>query len=317
MYKPKKTTATIIVVLLAFIALGSVYYSFNEARKLASDRAVQNQSEADLKIAKDNFDLENKRLKEIRAKSYLMKISREQYTKTKKLVDQTNVFFKDADSLHPEIILKTGNRTTETEINAKRLKINLLLQDWDNNEDSIETNQEIIDKIKTVILFVQSYMSQLQTIVYDLPTNSDGLTNEDINAYHQIINSGITQITEVMNIINQTESIINDPTNPLNSDSQEIAEQIEVIHRAEDRVTELENINNEANNQNPNASTTNSIVNTDTASSTRNSTSSPTTRRPRIVNPEPMIIYQINPAPHRDTGVDLDKSGNLDSVQDW
>jgi hypothetical protein len=56
-----------------------VYYTFNEAKKLAQDQARQDKADAKLKKAKDNFDLENKRLKEIRAKSYLIKISKEQY----------------------------------------------------------------------------------------------------------------------------------------------------------------------------------------------------------------------------------------------
>jgi hypothetical protein len=311
MNKTKKTISILIIIILSFIILFVCLYSFKEAKRLATDQAITDKNLADLESAKQKMDLENKRLSELRGKSYAMQVSQEQYLKIKSLVDKTNIFFRDADSLHPKIQIKINNKTLEDKINAKRLKINELLLTWDeNNKRFLETDQALINKIKLSLKYIESYVEEIQTIVFDLSTKDSELSNEQINLYKNVITNSVSEIKQIITTVNQAETVIMGSTeNGSNVNSDEITRQIEIVKQAENTVTNLENIINNTATTTPPTPPQNSSVSTTTGTKVD--------RRPRIVNPEPAIIYQQNPTPYKNTGVDVNTSGQMSPLQGW
>jgi hypothetical protein len=311
MNKTKKTISILIIIILSFIILFVCLYSFKEAKRLATDQAITDKNLADLESAKQKMDLENKRLSELRGKSYAMQVSQEQYLKIKSLVDKTNIFFRDADSLHPKIQIKINNKTLEDKINAKRLKINELLLTWDeNNKRFLETDQALINKIKLSLKYIESYVEEIQTIVFDLSTKDSELSNEQINLYKNVITNSVSEIKQIITTVNQAETVMMGSTeNGSNVNSDEITRQIEIVKQAENTVTNLENIINNTATTTPPTPPQNSSVSTTTGTKVD--------RRPRIVNPEPAIIYQQNPTPYKNTGVDVNTSGQMSPLQGW
>jgi uncharacterized membrane-anchored protein YhcB (DUF1043 family) len=185
MNKNKKNIILLGIVILVLVGLFTLIYSFNEAKKLARSQSASNKLQAELDSAKNRLLAENERLAELRRQSFFFKISEEEYAKTKKLVDSTNIFFTNADSDNPEINVPTKNQTIEDEINARRAKINEILRIWaDNNAHSRETDKKLIEEIKIYLLMIQAYLAQLQSIVSSLSAGgSSGLTTAQINYY--------------------------------------------------------------------------------------------------------------------------------------
>ena len=307
----KKNLSLIIIVILSIVVLFVCIYSFKEAEKLAVGQDITNKNLVDLETARQKIDLEKKRLIELRGKSYAMQVSQEQYLKIKSLVDKTNIFFRDADSLHPKIQIKINNKTLEDKINAKRLKINELLLTWDeNNKRFLETDQALINKIKLSLKYIESYVEEIQTIVFDLSTKDSELSNEQINLYKNVITNSVSEIKQIITTVNQAETVIMGSTeNGSNVNSDEITRQIEIVKQAENTVTNLENIINNTATTTPPTPPQNSSVSTTTGTKVD--------RRPRIVNPEPAIIYQQNPTPYKNTGVDVNTSGQMSPLQGW
>jgi hypothetical protein len=311
MNKTKKNIYILITIVLSIFVIFACFYLFKEVKKMVSNNMVANKNLADLEIAKQKIDLEKKQLDELRSKSYAMQVSLEQYLKIKSLVDKTNIFFKDADSLNPQIQIKTKNRKIEDKINAQRLKINKLLLTWEeNNKHSLETDQVLINQIKTAVLYIESYVEQIQSIVFELSSNDSGLSNEQINSYRNVITGSVFEIKQVITTINIAETAIKESIkNNSDSNSNEITKQIEVIRNTENTIINLENaINNTS-------TTSNTLQNNDNTIST--TTETKVSLRPKIVNPEPSIIYQQNPAPYKNTGVDVNTSSQMSPLQDW
>ncbi len=316
MNKTKKNLSILILITLSFTVLFFFLYSFKEARKLTADRALTN---SNLETARKKLELENKRLIEMRGKSYAMQVSQEQYLKVKSLVDKTNIFFKDADTLHPQIKIKTKNKTLEDKINARRMKINELLLTWEeNNKRFLETDQALISQIQVALVYIDSYVGQLKTIVFGLSAEDSGLSDEQINSFRDVITSSVSEITEVITTVKIAETITKESAqNNPDTNSSEITKQIEIVKQTEDTVKNLENtINNTPANPTPvttqgNTGTTSTSTSTDTPAGIK------INNRPKIVNPEPAIIYRQNPAQYKNTGVDVDTSGQMSPLQDW
>jgi hypothetical protein len=261
---------------------------------------------ADKTVANKNLsDLGNKSFNDSQGRSYAMQVSQEQYLKIKSLVDKTNIFFKDADTLNPQIQIKINNKTLEDGINAKRIKINQLLLTWDeNNKRSLKTDQALVNEIKESLLYIQSYVEQLETIVLNLSPEDSGFSAEQINSYKNVITSSVSEMTQIIDTVNQVEITTRESgENNNNTNPNEITRQIEIFKQPENTIDTLENIRN------------------NTATATTSKTSNPTetnvNSRPRIVDPVSTIIYQQNPASYKNTGVDVDRSGQMSPLQDW
>lgn len=306
----KKIIISAITIILALVVVGTLLYSFNEAKKLAESQAVYNQQLADLELAKKKTAEENAKLRELRNKSLLNKVARAEYEKIKNLLAKTDIFFKNADTDHPEIQLKTKNKIIEDEVNARRQKIFEIMTLWAyNNDNSIETDQKLIDEIKTYLLIIGAYLEQLKDIVGDLSSGDSGLTAEEIRSYETLIDNSTKELTQIINTIKETEIIINQEGSA-GEESAEIEKQIEIVKEEEENVAELEREIST-----PVATTTATTTPTNPRATT---TATTTDRRPRIVNPDPSIIYQPNPAPYRDNGVDIINSASIPTPsQDW
>ncbi len=318
MNRVKKIIILIVIIILAFVSLFSILHSLKEAKKLASNQEQIDKIASDLEAAKQKADIENQRLVDLRSKSSVNQVFQDQYLKTKSLVAETDVFFNNADTNHPEIRISIKDKVAAQEINRRRQEINELLQTWsDNNAHSLETNQVLINQIKTALLFIQAYIEQLRKITADLATTNPSLTKAEISSYQKIVKNSSADLEKVIAIIKQTEILINNPA--ANADLAEEERQAEAAKGASAEVTNLENKLIEA------EATSTVMVATSTAATTATTTDSTTgdgttttSRRPRIVNPEPYIIYQSNPAPYRDTGVDVVNSPATPlSKQDW
>jgi hypothetical protein len=313
MNKTKKIISLFIIIALAFVILFVYLYSFNEAKKLARDQAAANKIQVELEIARQKLETENQKLRELRINSAWGKMSEAQYLKTKKLVAELDIFFKNPDSSHPEIQLRTDNKIIAEEINSRRLKITEVLKIWaDNNKNSLETEQKFIEEIKTALLFIKAYLEEIKSIVTDLHPDSE-LTAGQINSYTNIINTSINNFKEVVEVITRFEIETNDNSNnQINNEALEIKEQIEII-------TEIKNTINDLENKliTPVATTTSTTPNVNVNIIDPASTTIKVPSKPRIVNPEPTIIYQYKNTPYRDNGVDVNYNNNLAPTQDW
>jgi len=314
MNKTKKIVSLIIIVILSFVILFTYIYLFNEAQKLAKSQLEQARISKELELAKEKLENEKKRLNELRGQSYFGQVSQTQYTKTKKLVEQTNVFFKNPESDQPEIQIPTKNKIIETEINSKRAKINEILKIWStNNANSIETDEKLIAEIKTYLLIIESYMGQLQTIVSNLSTNNSELTNEEISTYTALVENSSEQLTEVIATINQAAiTISKTDVNAQNEESEEIQNQIEVVIETQENIIDLENLL-----QALQSISTTTIINETSTSTIATTTTVIITRKPRLFYEKAGIIYQSNPAPYRDNGVDVLNTKPTTPLQDW
>jgi len=324
MQNSKKIFIAIVTILLAGAVLGSVIYFFNQAKKQSTSQKTQTELQADLAIARKNLAIETKRLAELRNNSYFHKISEEEYLKTKKLVEQTDIFFKDANSDQPKILLQTKNKIIETEINNKRAQINKFMKIWaDNNAHSLETDKKLIAEIKTYLLVIQSYINQLQDIVSDLSINNSALSASQINSYGALIQNSSRELANIISTINQTEIIINNngQASTTDSGSGEIEDQIVIITDIEDEIDNLEDEidNTQATSTATTTATTTDAIATTTATSTDedNNTDDEDTDNDNNNYYDSMIIYEPNPTPFQDNGVDIYNTNTPVPLQDW
>ena len=319
MNKTKQKLSILMIIILSFIILFVYFYTFKEAKKMTADQATTSKNLADLEAAKQKVDFEKKRLNDLKSKSYAVQVSKEQYLKIKSLVDETNIFFKNANSLHPQIQIKIKDKALEDKINAKRVKINELLLTWEeNNKSSMETSQSLINQIKIALLYIQSYVDQIHAIVFGLSAEDSGLSNEQINSYKKVITESVSGIKEIITTVNIADTIIREESKNNPETETNITKQIEVVRQAENNLANLEkNIDNTVAATTPKISQDNTNPVSSTTSNTNTSGGIKVNSRPRIVNPAPAIIYQQNPAPYKNTGVDVNTSGQMSPLQDW
>lgn len=311
MTKTKKIIIFLIIISLTLATFFSVIYFLNQAK----NKTTNNQNSAELAVAKQKLALETQRLKEMRVNSYFIKVSNAEYEKAKNLVSDTDIFFSNPGSEHPEIQLKVKNKIIATDINNRRAKINEILEIWSKNGESLETDQKLLDEINTYLLIIQSYLGQLNNIVSNLSTTDSGLTTRQIDSYADLIKNSFAEIEDIINTIKEAELIINGPATSIpDQNSNEIINQIEIINEIREEVTELEEqIYNPI--ITPILATTSDQVGTSNPLAT--STSS-TTINNKVINPQnSSIIYKKNPSPFRDNGVDVNNSGLPVPLQDW
>lgn len=312
--KNKKIISKLIIFVLVLAIIFGFIYFFKEIRIMIKGQTTSNKL-TDLELAKKNLEAEKTRLQEIRDKTYFGRVSKEQYEKTKKLVSQTDIFFKNPNSNHPEIQIKTNNATLIAEINARRQQINEAMRLWaENNANSLETDQKLIAEIKTVLSIIKIYIDQLKSMVKRLSVTNSGLTTDQINSFVEITESSSQEIDQIIIVINETEIIIN---NSANNENEEVNTQINIIHEIEEEINQIEIGIIEIPIATSTSTSTPPIIVPVSPTATNTPTNLNTRRRPRIFNPEPLIIYQPNPAPYRDNGVDIITTSNSSPLQDW
>lgn len=315
MSKIKKNIILVIIIIIALASVFSVAYLFSQFKKQEDPSKLL----AELEVAQRNREIEIARLNEIREKSYFLKVSKAEYLKTKELIARIDIFFKNPNSDRPEIQLKTKNKVIETEINAKRLKITEILRIWDdNNTNSLETDQELIEEIRVYLLIIQEYSKQLQSIVSDLSIEDSGLTALEINSYKKIVDEAAEEIDKIIGTIKEAEIVINESiaTTTVKEESAKIKEQIRIIEKIEEDINTIED-------KLADKPETPEIINQTIPKETTTAEETPsinttTFKRPRIINQDnPVTTYISNPTPFRNSGVDIDLSGQIVPLQDW
>ena len=118
---------------------------------------------------------------------------RDIYTKIEDSVrNKTDLLFRNAGSVNPEIIIRTQNRDTELSINLKRLVLDEKLKNDFSSNELITSEKEIV--ISENIMFAKGYFDLLANIVNDLSTNNSGISQSTIDGYRLSVSSAQIQV---------------------------------------------------------------------------------------------------------------------------
>ncbi|MEQ1499916.1 MAG: hypothetical protein ABL917_00910 [Parcubacteria group bacterium] len=194
------------VVLVAVVAFG--YYFFSREDKV---------------VNKTQLQIEEGKLEELmvrrNAEREVVNQIQEQYSNLRNtIMKNTDVFFKDANSNNPRIILKIKDKKVEAEINKRRLEITRLLEAWDKKVDDLEstsitepnsvTLMDLVAGAKNDVDYVKQYIKELQSIINNITPANSKLDDSQIKTYENIINNSLNQIEQVASNVNAIETSI-------------------------------------------------------------------------------------------------------------
>ncbi len=200
----------ILVGIVVVIIFSVASYSISSKRK--ETRSLE---------AREKVLLEREKLKEMNAihKAEMAAIAQieEQFnTLRNSVVFSTDIFFKDADSESPEFILKTNDKSVESDMNRRRLEITRIFKSWDKkmsdldslSPDTIPTLSDIVSIAREDIEYVQQYINDLKDIVGGLNPSTSGITQAQIDSYQSVVEASANQLEQLVSNIDTIEDNI-------------------------------------------------------------------------------------------------------------
>ncbi|OHB09374.1 MAG: hypothetical protein A3H52_03275 [Candidatus Zambryskibacteria bacterium RIFCSPLOWO2_02_FULL_39_26] len=212
--------AYVIVAVLAIILIGGSFY-FNSRNKTGS----LSDNQLLLLGANQKVEMETAKLEELhrryQAERKIVAQIQEEYSNIKtNILRRTDIFFKNAESKNPQIIIKISNKNIEKDINNRRLEITKLLEAWDKeneiiNSDSVSINllptlSDLVKSAKKDISYIEKYIAQLESIINNLSIENSDLTQSQISSYQFIIASNINEVEKVVSTFTTIENSANE-----------------------------------------------------------------------------------------------------------
>lgn len=121
---------------------------------------------------------------------------RDAYTKIEDASrNKTDVLFRNAGTVNPEIIVRTESRSTQSSINLKRILLTEKLREWKTvilADDTVTQDKE--QKVSEIISFAKSFFDDLAYIVNDLSIGNSGMSQTTIDGYRSTVSSAQMQI---------------------------------------------------------------------------------------------------------------------------
>ncbi|HEY0221068.1 MAG TPA: hypothetical protein VGC58_02485, partial [Candidatus Paceibacterota bacterium] len=196
------------VLLIILITIGS-YYFFTKDNKLAEAKTKVKVETQKLDNLKDTYTKEREVIKDIKEQYNLLKNG---------VVRNTDIFFKDAGSNNPKILIKLSNKDQEKNINNKRLEITKLLEAWDKKIEDLESNKssvesittlsELVNQIKKDVRYVKQYVEELKDIVSEVTPDYSGISQNQIVTYELILGNTLEQIQQIDSNIQTVENYV-------------------------------------------------------------------------------------------------------------
>jgi len=203
--------AYVIVAVLAIILIGGsfYFYSRNKTGSLSDNQLL-------LLGANQKVEMETAKLEELhrryQAERKIVAQIQEEYSNIKtNILRRTDIFFKNAESKNPQIIIKISNKNIEKDINNRRLEITKLLEAWDKENEIINSDSVSINLLPTLSDLVKSAKKDISYIeINNLSIENSDLTQSQISSYQFIIASNINEVEKVVSTFTTIENSANE-----------------------------------------------------------------------------------------------------------
>lgn len=181
--------------------LASAYAQLGELRRnlrpeeYAANIAVVNSASTTLKNAQDN--------------AYTA--MRDSYVKSQNaLVNYIDSVFTNAQSVNPQISIRTQSQEENNSINNKRLNVTEALRSWKILIDSGKKNDNhyLITKSEEYLDIIKDLISSLTIIVNNLDTGNSGLTQTNIDTYAIAINNAQSVLTQALTTLDTANATL-------------------------------------------------------------------------------------------------------------
>lgn len=124
------------------------------------------------------------------------------------LVNYTDNFFTNPQSVNPNIVLRTDSSTVQMDINTKRIAVSDALNAWSSKLSSV--NADMVDSFiadaSKYIAVEKTFMNDLSTIVGKLNPGNSGMTQNQIDSISTTMNAGLTAFNAAMDTITSAQT---------------------------------------------------------------------------------------------------------------
>ncbi len=202
--KKQKTIVPIVAITFVIVAfllvIGLFFGGGSEGEIIADLRKEEARISQDLKDAQDNLLLETSQLNDLerafRALFPFYGIASDEFKNVSSAVSKTDVFFFDVNG-KPQLKITT-KADLQQKINAKRQNINTILSAWKRKVSISQASTITSATINDLVLDAQEieeYVNELAQIVDLLTPENSGLSQEEIDAYADLLSQVLSDIT--------------------------------------------------------------------------------------------------------------------------
>ncbi|MFA6459357.1 MAG: efflux RND transporter periplasmic adaptor subunit [Candidatus Paceibacterota bacterium] len=161
-------------------------YSSDESAVLTASTSVANARQAALVAVRDSY---------VKAQGAIL--------------NSADSFFNNPQSANPTINILTQSSVIQSSINQKRSAVTEALQSWKNLTDepiSPEKTDTTLQKAEEYIAVLQTFMSDLSSIVSYLNPNNSALSQATINVYVSTLSTGLSNLNLAITSLNTAQS---------------------------------------------------------------------------------------------------------------
>ena len=126
------------------------------------------------------------------------------------LVNYTDAFFTNPQSVNPTITLRTDSQTVQSNINTERVMVSDTLSKWSNGLVSVQsdTTTSFIVDTDGYLSTIKNFMNDLSTIVGHLNTGNSGLTQAQIDGDTATMNAGLSMLNSAIDIVTSARTAL-------------------------------------------------------------------------------------------------------------
>jgi RND family efflux transporter MFP subunit len=144
------------------------------------------------------------------SRTTLINALHDSYVKTENsITNYSDIFFLNAQTTVPKIILRTDSYTQENNINNSRVIVGEKLKVWKNYLDGMTLSTDPVvytEKVHGYLETTKTFLSQLSSIVSSLTTGNSGLSQGTIDSYNSTMNLALSTFNTAVGTLASAEA---------------------------------------------------------------------------------------------------------------
>ncbi len=126
------------------------------------------------------------------------------------LVNYTDTFFNNPQSVNPTLTLRTDSSAIQNSINSERVSVSDALKAWSTGLTTVkvDTASSFITDVNRYLITIKLFMGDLSNIVQGMNPGNSGLTQSAIDADMSAMNAGLSALNSAIDTVSGAQTAL-------------------------------------------------------------------------------------------------------------